>query len=257
MISQPDLKFYKALAKTAMADYDHDAAVAYRASDEHTDDPGHTDLGFILASVCEQFQRPLTVLDLGCGCGRYFRFLRGAEHIVGVDVSSPMLEQARHPAGGPIEATVDLIHENLLTVDFQPEVFDVVYCIGVLGLFVPLDTYLLTKIRNWLKPDGKVVLIVSDARSPRGPTTWKHTLAHAARPFMPRAIQRVIDARPGAAPGLWLTEEQLRGLLDAVEFRYRISNRGDPKRRLDLVCVAARDGLDHRAGHFRPLRIIA
>jgi len=74
MISQPDLKFYKALAKTAMADYDHDAAVAYRASDEHTDDPGHTDLGFILASVCEQFQRLLTVLDLGCGCGRYFRF---------------------------------------------------------------------------------------------------------------------------------------------------------------------------------------
>jgi SAM-dependent methyltransferase len=241
MISQPDLKFYKALAKTAMADYDHDAAVDYRASDEHTDDPGHTDLGFILASVCEQFWRPLTVLDLGCGCGRYFRFLHGAEHIVGVDVSSPMLEQARHPAGGPIEATVDLIHENLLTVDFESEAFDVIYCIGVLGVYVPLDTYLLAKIRRWLNPDGKMVLVVVDARSPRGSTTWKHALAQAARPYMPRVMQRVMDARPGAAPGLRLTEEQLRAVLDAAEFRYRISRRGNPQRRLDLMCVAERD----------------
>ena len=241
MASQPDIKFYKALAKTAMADYDHDSAVAYRASDEHVDDQGHTDLGSILASVCEQFQRPLTALDLGCGCGRFFRFLRGAEHIVGVDVSYNMLQQARHPAGGPIEAKVNLIHENLLTMDFKPEVFDLVYCIGVLGLYVPLDTYLLTKIRNWLKLDGKVVFTVIDARSRLGPTTWKHTLAQTARPFMPRAIQRVIDARPAAAPGLRLTKEQLRGMLDATHFRYCISYRGDPRRRLDLVCVAERD----------------
>jgi SAM-dependent methyltransferase len=99
MASKPDIKFYEALAKTARAVYTHQAAVAYRASDEHTDDPGHTDVGSMLASVCEQFRRPLTVLDLGCGCGRYFRFLHGGEHIVGVDISIHMLEQPAIPPG--------------------------------------------------------------------------------------------------------------------------------------------------------------
>jgi hypothetical protein len=52
--------------------------------------------------------------------------------------------------------------------------------------------------------------MVVDARSPRDPTTLKHTVAQAVRPFMPKRIQRIIDARPGAAPGLRLTEAQLR-----------------------------------------------
>jgi len=37
MASKPDIKFYEALAKTATAVYTHQAAVSYRASDEHTD----------------------------------------------------------------------------------------------------------------------------------------------------------------------------------------------------------------------------
>ena len=55
---------------------------------------------------------------------------------------------------------------------------------------------------------------------------------------MPRAIQRIIDARPGAPPGLRLTAEQLGRLLDAARFRYQIRDRGDPNYRIDLVCVA-------------------
>jgi hypothetical protein len=64
---------------------------------------------------------------------------------------------------------------------------------------------------------------------------------------MPRAIQRVIDARPGAAPGLRLTEAQLRSLLDASGFGYTISRRGDPNRRLDLVAVAEKISLQNDA----------
>jgi len=187
------------------------------------------------------------VLDLGCGCGRYFRFVRGARHLVAVDLSIPMLQQARNPAGGPIDGTVDLVQGNLLTVDFKPQCFDLVYCLGVLGLYVPLDIYLLGKIRTWLKPDGKLVLMVVDARSPRDPTTLKHTVAQAVRPFMPKRIQRIIDARPGAAPGLRLTEAQLRTLLDATQFKYHIRDRGDPGYRIDLVCVAEKTALQDNA----------
>ena len=48
-----------------------------------------------LHAICAGFQRPIDVLDLGCGTGRYFHALAGVRRLVGIDVSRPMLDRAR------------------------------------------------------------------------------------------------------------------------------------------------------------------
>src|SRR5438093_204031 len=101
-----DKKYYDLLAKTPRS-VSEDVAKEYRRSDSKLDDPAHTDLGSALTRICRSLHKPLTVLDIGCGCGRHFRFLEGAEKIVGVDVSAQMLKQAEHPAGE------ELIHAEM------------------------------------------------------------------------------------------------------------------------------------------------
>ena len=48
-----------------------------------------------LAGLCAGFERPISVLDLGCGTGRYFPALSHVRELVGIDASESMLERAR------------------------------------------------------------------------------------------------------------------------------------------------------------------
>ncbi|MCC6206830.1 MAG: class I SAM-dependent methyltransferase, partial [Gammaproteobacteria bacterium] len=47
--------------------------------------------------ISASFGRPIVALDLGCGTGRHFSCLRNVSHLVGIDVSEHMIEQARRP----------------------------------------------------------------------------------------------------------------------------------------------------------------
>jgi len=232
------MKFYERLVIEPKS-VTTDQAKQYRQSDSHLDDPAHTDLGNALTRLCRQLNRPLTVLDLGCGCGRHFRFLEGAQKIVGIDVSSEMLKEAEHPAGeDKIKASLELICGNFFSMEFPEHSFDLIYSCGVFGLWMPLDEFILKKISRWLKPDGRALLVVVDAKSP-STTTWKGKVAHAARNFMPAPIKRVIDSRPGSQ-FLKLYESELRQLMTNTEFNYTIWHRGNPARRVDLVCEVQR-----------------
>src|SRR6185503_19104916 len=132
-----DMKFYERLVIEPKS-VTTDQAKQYRQSDSHLDDPAHTDLGNALTRLCRQLNRPLTVLDLGCGCGRHFRFLEGAQKIVGIDVSSEMLKEAEHPAGEEfIHSSKELICGDFFAMEFPERSFDLIYSCGVFGLWVP------------------------------------------------------------------------------------------------------------------------
>ncbi len=229
-----DQKYYRLLARVP-SQVSSEEARQYRDSDSHLDDPAHTDLGNALTRVCRSFKRPLTVLDLGCGCGRYFRFLEGAERIIGIDVSLEMLKQAKHPAGEEqIHAEVGLLCSDMFSAEFPDHTFDLIYSCGVFGLWAPLDKFVLAKISRWLKPDGRVFLAVIDASSPV-PTTLKNLIASSARIFLPAFLKRYLDSRPGSKY-LRLYENELVKLMTDAGFQHTIWRRGNPQRRIDLVC---------------------
>lgn len=90
-----------------------------------------------------------TVLDVGCGTGRYaFEFLRrGARHVVGIDIAERMLEVCRQRAHDEgVSDRCAFIHSDLAA--YQPaSKFDV--CIGI-GLFdyIPDALPVLTRMRE-------------------------------------------------------------------------------------------------------------
>src|SRR5215471_6948879 len=117
-----DRKYYELLSRIPKS-VSAEIAKQYRESDSRLDDPAHTDLGSALTRICKTLEKP-KVLDLGCGCGRHFRFLQGAERIVGVDVSPEMLKQAEHSAGeDQISTTPELICGDVFKLDFPKNSF--------------------------------------------------------------------------------------------------------------------------------------
>jgi SAM-dependent methyltransferase len=101
--------------------------------------------------------RGLSVLDVGCGTGRYLEraAARGAEHVYGVDSSASMIELARRR----LDATgsrVDLVVGCFPDVDIRDR-FDVVLVVGVLD-YVQAPIALLRTARELCV--GRVIVTV-------------------------------------------------------------------------------------------------
>ncbi len=66
------------------------------------------------------------VLDLGCGCGTTTLLAaRDAASVVGVDISAPMLDQARTRAGAANVTNVRFEQADVQTHSFEPASFDI------------------------------------------------------------------------------------------------------------------------------------
>lgn len=97
--------------------------------------------------------RELTVLDAGCGSGRYLRVLgeRGA-NAIGMDLSPAMLELAR-------ETTTRIARADLRALPFDAMSFDLVVCGLALGDLAEIELAL-TEIARVLRPGGRVIYSV-------------------------------------------------------------------------------------------------
>ena len=128
-----------------------------------------------------------TVIDAGCGSGRYLRELRhlGARPI-GVDLSGPMLARAR-----PI--TSRLVRGNLCALPIDSTSVDVIVCALTLGDVANLEIAL-AELARVLRPDGCVVYSV--VHPVGGSAGWLRTF---------EAQGRVM-----AIDGYWHTAEQHR-----------------------------------------------
>jgi ubiquinone/menaquinone biosynthesis C-methylase UbiE len=110
-------------ADRAASLYDADYARRYRHRDDELQAVrSNQDLIDWLGSVCERFNRPIDVLDLGCGTGRYFWGLRRVRTLTGLDASPAMLEEARHPvhADQLRDVPVSLIQGDVIRHVFAP-----------------------------------------------------------------------------------------------------------------------------------------
>ncbi len=123
-----------------------------------------------LIGEAAELGRASRVLDLACGSGIYTRpFARRIEggRVVGLDLSRPMLAEARRRSAREGLANVDLVRGSALDLPFRAASFEVVNCCGALHLFPDPDRAL-RQIQRVLVPGGRfTAAVIRRGESPR------------------------------------------------------------------------------------------
>jgi ubiquinone/menaquinone biosynthesis C-methylase UbiE len=137
---------------------------------------------FRLAAVVRALaglERP-TVLDLGCGKGRFARHLeRLGGRVVGLDLSIRMLREANGLAR---------VRATARSLPFADASFDAVIAVESLEHVGDVEAAI-TEARRVLRPGGRLIIVDKNVRS-----------LNSLRPWLPSAFVKWIDERRG----LWM-----------------------------------------------------
>jgi ubiquinone/menaquinone biosynthesis C-methylase UbiE len=160
-----------------------------------------------------QIQPGQSIIDIGCGCGgttvELARRVGEQGRVLGIDVSKPMLAQARARMGGM--ANVTLVEADATTHPFEAS-YDLLFSrLGVMFFADPPKAF--ANLRGALKPDGR--LAFACFRDPRLNPFFTVPL-RAATEFVPPP-PKMAPGEPG--PFAFAEEAHVRGILDAAGFR--------------------------------------
>ncbi len=224
--------------------YDASNADRYRRHDDQllASEPSMA-LARWLGRVCESCGRDLTVLDLGCGTGRYFWALVGVRELVGLDASLAMLERARQPYAADqirIERTT-LVHGDVIAARFESRRFDLVYSIGVLAEYTPLNGGVVASVARWLKPGGRFAFTAVRPDSPTVRLTVRRRLGRTLAQRMPGPIARACRRRL-LSGGLYADDAWIREVL-VPNFEIESLDDFQSESHIHGLCVARRVGL--------------
>jgi malonyl-CoA O-methyltransferase len=143
----------------------------------------------------------LTVLDAGCGTGRYLGELRSRGAIaIGIDLSMPMLERVRDAAGRVARADVRALPFDTMSLD-------VVVCGLALGDVAELELAL-AEIARTLRPGGRVIYsVVHPAGEAAG---WSRTFESDGRTLAIESHWHSLDRHRQACAAAGLSIEECR-----------------------------------------------
>lgn len=107
------------------------------------------------------------VLDLGCGNGRLYSFLKNHFknfHYVGIDFSTALLAEAKraHKKKGATKTCATFVEGDILSLPFPDNTFDTIFSIASLH-HIPSQNFrekAVKEIERVLKPNGHLVLLV-------------------------------------------------------------------------------------------------
>lgn len=109
--------------------------------------------GFLLKQLPS---RCASILDIGCGTGRFARLLaERSDRVIAIDLSPKMIEVAKQQSEG--YANIDFQVANILEWEFPVEQFDAIVSIATFH-HLPLER-LLPSLKIALKPGGKLVIL--------------------------------------------------------------------------------------------------
>lgn len=124
-----------------------------------------------IENICQEFEfgwiqseisQSDKILDLGYGDGLYLKFLKDHKMLTIVEGSKKLFERAvRHAA--ELNSNASIIHSFF--EEFEPnEEFDVIIASHVLE-HVDDPELLLSRVKKWLTPNGKLIIVVPNAES--------------------------------------------------------------------------------------------
>ena len=155
------------------------------------------------------------VIDIGCGCGdtsiEIARIVGKAGAVVGIDVSTPMLEVARSRAASSDCAHLLFREADASEADLPPDNDLLFSRFGV--MFFSQPTQALSHLRKSLRAGGRCVFVCW--RAPRD-NPWAMVPLSAARAAMGVAPPPADPNAPG--PFAFADEQRLRGILSGAGF---------------------------------------
>ena len=200
--------------------YDEQAA-KYRRDDEiEITSAHHRRLAARLSAISASFGRPISVLDAGCGTGRFFYALRNVTKLVAMDISPQMLLAARQPVNSA-DVTVrdiELIQGNIFFASFAPHSFDLIYSFGMFGHGCPITKEVCAKFHSWLVPGGQIYFDTVDIA---GLPWWERTrkqVRKAIYPKLPQKVKGILDQRANDTPFFGMSRRELENILRASPF---------------------------------------
>lgn len=176
--------------------YDGETAARYRRTDEAIqNDPECVATRARLVALTSEGERPLRLLDVGCGTGRWFHAYRNVARLVGIDTSPEMLQKARTPVRSDhLDArAVRLVCTDIFELTEPAASFDLIVSIGVLGQHARFDGGVCARLHELLTPCGRAFFTIVDAASM--PKSAGKRLAEVAYPVAPGFLRRMMDAR--------------------------------------------------------------
>ena len=208
-------------AEAALRHSYDETAVKYRSDDEiEIASPHHQRLAARLADISASFGRPISVLDVGCGTGRFFHCLKNVDRLVGMDISPEMLHAAKQPVDAVriTARNIQLIQGNLFFATFAPKSFDLIYSFGMFGHGCPVTKEVCGKLHSWLAADGQLYFDTVDLA---GLGWWERSRKLARRaiyPKLPRKLKETLDRRENDTPFFGMTKHELENVLKSSPF---------------------------------------
>jgi ubiquinone/menaquinone biosynthesis C-methylase UbiE len=153
------------------------------------------------------------IIDVGCGCGATtFAFANkvgSRGHVLGIDISAPMLALARQLA--PADAPLEFALADATVQPFQPASFDLLVSrFGVMFFADPAVSF--ANMRKALRANGRVAFACW--RTPRD-NPWMMMPLMAAYKHVPK-LPEMGPEDPG--PFAFANEERVRRILDEAGF---------------------------------------
>ena len=203
-------------------------AAQYRRNDEvEVTTPSHRRIAGILSEITSSFRRPISVLDIGCGTGRYFYCLQNVERLVGMDITDEMLIAAEEPVNADkvTARNIQLIRANIFFASFEPHSFDFIYSMGMFGHGCPVTVEVINKFHKWLAPGGHVFFDVVDVAGLPWSARMKKKARHLVYSVSPRSLRRVLEEREEGVPFTGLDQSELQSIMEESRFEnFRITS---------------------------------